>query len=82
MPFLVQIWLFASAVAYPSSLAPGQWRARLNPMAGVIEGFRWALLGTGPPPGPIVGVSALVVGLLFGGLLFFRRVERVFADVV
>jgi lipopolysaccharide transport system permease protein len=85
VPFLVQFWLFASPVVYPASLVPEQWRALygLNPMAGVIEGFRWALLGTGQPPGPIVGVSAAVsMVLLLGGLMFFRRIERVFADVV
>src|SRR5205085_7701199 len=76
--FLVQFWLFASPVAYPSSLVPEQWRPLygLNPMAGVIEGVRWALLGVGQPPGPIVGVSAVIVVLLvLGGLMFFRRIE-------
>jgi lipopolysaccharide transport system permease protein len=84
IPFLVQFWLFASPVAYPASLVPAQWQALygLNPMAGVIEGFRWALLGT-PPPGPLLGVSVIVVLLLFvGGLFYFRRMEKTFADVV
>lgn len=85
VPFLTQFWLFASPVAYPSSLVPEQWRViyGLNPMAGVIEGFRWSLLGTGEPPGPIVGVSAvIVVVMLVTGLKFFRRIERTFADLV
>jgi lipopolysaccharide transport system permease protein len=85
VPFLVQFWLFASPVAYPSSLVPEPWRALygLNPMVGVIEGFRWALLGTGQPPGPMVTVSAAVVLLLLvSGVAYFRRVERRFADVV
>jgi lipopolysaccharide transport system permease protein len=85
VPFLVQFWLFVSPVAYPSSLVPEPWRVLygLNPMVGVIEGFRWALLGVGPPPGPMVGVSALAVVLLIAsGLMFFHRIERTFADVV
>ena len=85
VPFLVQFWLFASPVAYPSSLVPEQWRTLygLNPMVGVIDGFRWALLDTGQPPGPLTAASALVVlVLLVGGLAYFRRVERVFADHV
>ncbi len=85
IPFLVQFWLFVSPVAYPSSLVPEPWRViyGLNPMAGVIEGFRWALLGESEPPGPMLAVSVLVVAaLLAGGLLFFRRMERSFADVV
>jgi lipopolysaccharide transport system permease protein len=85
VPFLVQFWLFASPVAYPSSIVPEPWRLvyGLNPMAGVIEGLRWALLGTGEAPGPIVVVSmAAVLLLLVSGLMFYRRVERVFADVV
>ena len=85
VPFLVQFWMFATPVAYPSSIIPEQWRPLygLNPMAGVIEGFRWALFGTGEAPGPIVAVSATVVVLLLtGGLAYFRRTERIFADVV
>ena len=83
--FLVQIWLFATPVAYPSSLIPERWRALygLNPMAGVIEGFRWALLGHGPAPGAMIIVSAVVTLLvLLGGLAYFARMERTFADVV
>ncbi|MBW3607471.1 MAG: ABC transporter permease [Actinobacteria bacterium] len=85
IPFLVQLWLFISPVAYPSSLVPQPWDAvyGLNPMAGVIEGFRWALLGEAEPPGPMLAVSvAATAALLVGGLLYFRRMERSFADVV
>jgi lipopolysaccharide transport system permease protein len=84
VPFLTQFWLFATPIAYPSSLVPEQWRALygLNPMAGVVEGFRWALLGK-EPPGPLLAVStAVVVLLLIGGLYYFRRMERTFADLV
>ena len=85
VPFLVQFWMFASPVTYPSSIVPEAWRALygLNPMAGVIEGFRWALLGTETSPGPLIAVSvgaALV--LLVSGAYYFRRMERTFADVV
>jgi lipopolysaccharide transport system permease protein len=85
VPFLVQVLLFASPVSYPSSVVPHAWRALygLNPMAGVIEGFRWALLGTETPPGPMLAVSAVMVAALFaGGLVYFRRMDRVFADVI
>lgn len=85
MNFLVQFWLFATPVAYPSSLIPEQWRwlYGLNPMAGVVEGFRWALLGKTDPPGALLGVSiAVVVLLMIGGLYYFRRMEQEFADVV
>lgn len=83
--FLVQIWLFATPVAYPSSLVPEKWRPLygLNPMAGVVEGFRWALLGKAQPPGVLLWVSvAVVVVLLLGGLYYFRRMEQKFADIV
>jgi lipopolysaccharide transport system permease protein len=85
VPFLVQFWLFATPIAYPSSLLPEQWRPvyGLNPMVGVVEGFRWALLGTETRPGPMVlasAVAALVV--LVSGAFYFRRMERTFADVV
>jgi lipopolysaccharide transport system permease protein len=83
--FLVQIWLVATPVAYPSSLVPERWRGLygLNPMAGVVEGFRWALLGKSEPPGLMLWVSiAVVVSLLVGGLYYFRRMEQEFADVV
>jgi lipopolysaccharide transport system permease protein len=83
--FLVQFWMFASPVTYPSSIVPEQWRALygLNPMAGVIEGFRWALLGTETAPGPMMGVSVLAaLALLVSGAFYFRRMEKTFADVV
>jgi lipopolysaccharide transport system permease protein len=74
-----------TTIAYPSSLLDEPWRTLygVNPMAGVVEGFRWALLGTETAPGPIVLVSALVaVGLLISGAFYFRRMEKTFADVV
>ena len=83
--FLIQFWLLATPVAYPSSLIPGRWRALygLNPMAGVVEGFRWALLGKSEPPGALLAVSGTVVILiLIGGLYYFRRMEAGFADVI
>lgn len=85
LPFLVQIWMFASPVAYPSSLVPEQWRwlYGLNPLAGVIEGFRWSLTGTGQAPGGLFFVSlAAVVLLLFGGVAYFQRMEMTIADIV
>jgi lipopolysaccharide transport system permease protein len=85
VPFLVQAWMFATPIAYPSSLLDEPWRTLygINPMAGVVEGFRWALLGTQTAPGPIILVSALVaVGLLISGAFYFRRMEKTFADVV
>ncbi len=85
IPFLTQFWLFVTPIAYPSSLVPEKWRVLygLNPMAGVVEGFRWAMLGTANAPGPMVAVSvAVVVALLVGGLYYFRRMEKTFADVV
>jgi lipopolysaccharide transport system permease protein len=84
VPFLTQFWLFATPIAYPSSMLQEPWRTLygLNPMAGVVEGFRWALLGTAAP-GPMVPVSAAVsLLLLIGGAFYFRRMERSFADVV
>ncbi len=82
--FLIQFWLFATPVAYPSSIVPARWRPLygLNPMAGVVEGFRWALLGN-KPPGAMLAVSvAVVILLVVGGLYYFRRMEQEFADVV
>jgi len=84
IPFLTQFWMFLTPVAYPSSLIPEKWRAvfGLNPMAGVVEGFRWALLGKATSLGSLLAVSvAVVVVLLFGGLVYFRRMESTFADV-
>ena len=77
--------MFASPVAYPISVVPEQWRFlySLNPMVGVIEGFRWALLGKAQPPGTLLWVSvAVVILILIGGLYYFRRMEQQFADVV
>lgn len=85
VPFLVQIWFFATPVVYSSTMLPAAWRAvyGLNPMAGVIEGFRWSLLGAQTRPGPIVIVSVLtVLAVMLGGALYFRRVERTFADII
>ena len=85
MPFLIQFWMFASPVAYPSSLVPEKWRwlYGLNPMAGVIEGFRWSLAGRGAAPGTMVFVSAGVVVLIFlGGMAYFQQMETTVADVV
>lgn len=85
IPFLTQFWLFATPIAYPSSLIPEKWRALygLNPMAGVVEGFRWALLGKEEGPGLLLVVSGIVVvAMLVGGLYYFRRMEKTFADVV
>jgi lipopolysaccharide transport system permease protein len=85
IPFLTQFWLFITPIAYPSSLLDEPWRTiyGLNPMAGVIEGFRWALLGSGDPPGLMVLVSTLVtLVVLIGGLFYFRRMERSFGDVI
>jgi len=85
VPFLTSLWLFASPVAYPASLVPERWQALygLNPMAGAIEGFRWALLGQGGLPAALVTASFLMTLLLLGtGLLYFARFERTFADIV
>ena len=85
LPFLVQFWMFASPVAYASSLVPAKWRLLygLNPMAGVIEGFRWALTGHGQPPGILLAASATAVVLLvFSGLVYYHAVEGTMADVV
>jgi len=84
IPFITQAWLFLSPVVYPSSLLKEPWRTiyGLNPMAGVVEGFRWALLDT-PAPGSIIYLSSLIsIILLVSGLYYFRRMERTFADVV
>ena len=85
IPFLTQFWLFITPIAYPSSLLSEPWRTiyGINPMAGVVEGFRWALLGTNTQPGSIIAVSSLVaVTLLISGAYYFRRMEKTFADVV
>src|SRR5262249_9676471 len=85
VPFITQFWLFATPVAYPSSLLVEPWRTLygLNPMAGVVEGFRWALLQTGSAPGSMAALSSAVsIVLLIGGAYYFRRMERTFADHV
>jgi lipopolysaccharide transport system permease protein len=86
IPFLIQFWMFATPIAYPSSLIKNNTLRALyglNPMTGVVEGFRWALLGTDTAPGPVVLVSALAaLLLLIGGTYYFRRMEKTFADVV
>jgi len=85
IPFLVQFWMYATPVVYPSSLIPERWRVLygLNPMVGVVEGFRWALLGQGASPGPMLAASmAMVLLILVSGAFYFRHMEKTFADVV
>jgi lipopolysaccharide transport system permease protein len=85
LPFLTQIWLFVTPVTYPSSLVPERWRALygINPMAGVVEGFRWCLLGSEPPsPRLLIASVASVVVLLIGGVFYFRNMEQTFADLI
>jgi lipopolysaccharide transport system permease protein len=85
VPLLTQMWMFASPVLYPASLVPADFRLLygLNPMAGVIEGFRWALLGKAAPDWTMVAMSlGMVALLLLGGVIFFKRVERTFADLM
>ena len=85
IPFLTQFWLFATPIAYPSSLLSEPWRTlySINPMVGVVEGFRWALLGAETAPGPMMIVSFLAaLAILVSGIFYFRRQEKTFADVV
>ena len=85
LSFLVQIWMYATPVAYSSTMVPEQWRSLygLNPMVGVVEGFRWALLGQQIAIAPLVGASVLtVIPLFVGGLLYFQRMERTFSDII
>ena len=85
IPFLIQVWMYASPVVYPVSFIPEKWRMlySLNPMVGVIEGFRWALFGKRNPDFLIIAVSSLaVLALLVGGVVYFRRMEQTFADVI
>ena len=85
LPFLTQFWLFITPIAYPSSMIPEKWQLlyALNPMTGVVEGFRWALLGTETAPGPMLAVSSTIAVLvLVSGLFYFRRMERTFADQI
>ncbi len=85
LPFVIQFWLFVTPVAYPASLVPPLWRPwlGLNPMAAVVEGFRWALLGGAAPPTAMVVIAVTTtVVLLGGGVAYFRRMEGTFADVI
>lgn len=85
LPFLIQVWMYATPVVYPASLFPTQWRPwlGLNPMAGVVEGFRWALVGAAAFPGPLLLVSlGVTLGLVISGLMFFSSTERTFADII
>jgi lipopolysaccharide transport system permease protein len=85
IPFLTQLWLFVTPVAYASSLVPSKWQAvyAINPMAGVVEGFRWALLGKAAPPGTMLIISAAATAMLLaGGLFYFARMEKTFPDII
>ncbi|BBB49441.1 ABC transporter permease [Pelolinea submarina] len=85
LPFLTQFWMYITPIAYPSSMVPEKWRLlyAVNPMTGVVEGFRWALLGSGEAPGMMTLVSTLVaIVLLVSGMFYFKRMERLFADMV
>ena len=85
VPFLIQFWMFATPIAYPSNLVPEKWRILygLNPMTSVVEGFRWVLLGTPAPPlKPMMASGLVVVVIVCGGVMYFRRVESTFADVL
>lgn len=85
MGFLVQFWFLATPIAYPTSAVPDRWRTwyGLNPMVGAVEGFRWALSGTGAPPVHLLAVSAGVAATIFiGGVYYFRRTEDTFADFI
>ena len=84
-PLLTQIWMFGSPVAYSISLVPEKWRFfySLNPMAGVVQGFRWSLLGQGKPSGTMIGTSVIIIiAILLSGVYYFRRMEKEFADVI
>jgi len=85
LPFIIQIWMYASPIVYPLSMVPQEWQAlyALNPMVGVIEGFRWAVFDRGDPNLMALGIGGAIITLLLaGGLVFFRRMERTFADVI
>lgn len=85
LPFITQFWLFITPIVYPTSMVPERWQLiyALNPMAGVVEGFRWALLNSDAAPSYMLGVStAIALALLVSGLFYFRRMERTFADTV
>jgi lipopolysaccharide transport system permease protein len=85
LPFMLQIWMYATPIVYPLSIVPAQWKwlYSLNPMVGVIEGFRWAIFGKGDPNVAAIGLSLSMISIiLIGGLIFFKRMERSFADVI
>ena len=85
LPFLAQVWMFATPIIYPVSVVPDSWRLlySLNPMVGVVEGFRWALLGESNGMDVTIGLSVFVVaGVLGGGVLYFQSVQQTFADVI
>jgi lipopolysaccharide transport system permease protein len=86
VPVLVQLWFFSTPIIYPTDLIPEGWRTLyevLNPMVGVVESFRWALLGTGEPPSITLLISVVMVTAIFvSGLYYFRKMEKIFADVV
>lgn len=85
LPFVTQVWMFATPIVYPLSMIPPKWQAlySINPMVGIIEGFRWSLLGTGQPHMLSIGISLSVITIaLIGGSVYFRRAERSFADVI
>jgi lipopolysaccharide transport system permease protein len=85
IPYITQLWFYLTPIVYPASQVPEEWQFfyALNPMVGVVEGFRWALLGTSDPPNPMIAVSAAIALLIFiTGMFYFRRMERTFADMV
>jgi len=85
IPYITQLWFYLTPIVYPASKVPEQWQFfyALNPMVGVVEGFRWALLGTSDAPNPMIAVSATIAILVFiSGMFYFRRMERTFADMV
>jgi lipopolysaccharide transport system permease protein len=85
IPYLTQLWFYLTPIVYPASKVPEQWQFfyALNPMVGVVEGFRWAILGTADAPNPIIAVSAAIAVVIFiSGMFYFRRMERTFADMV
>ena len=85
IPYITQLWFYLTPIVYPASQVPEEWQFfyALNPMVGVVEGFRWALLGTADAPNPMIAVSATIAMLIFiTGMFYFRRMERTFADMV
>jgi lipopolysaccharide transport system permease protein len=85
VPFLAQSWMWITPIVYSSSMIPERWRTMygLNPMVGVVDGFRWALLGKASPDWTTMAGSVAVTVILFvGGLYYFRKTEATFADVI